>query len=350
MTRTAFALGAAMACLGLSIALADGQRGTDLPVAPAGAGAGGAELSQADLVKQFLSASAVFTAKVKAIEHGQTNSMPPHVFTSITFEGLVMLKGDQPARAGFGFTNVPGSAGIAAGSSVIVAVNDGALLCVADATEDNVAAVKKAIGQATTQADQQALEKLVTAISAKAPKDWTVKVEKGKVAPLYWPQGSGTSIVLTKTPMKDSPVTKEGVMAYFWIMDAGYAGTLKNEDDSKPKPQTDPAREAGKWRGHRVFEKLGSTPGWETLAEDFRNALKATDVSQAKLNERDASGLATLKTAEGLVKAQLEATASKPDPRVDRDELQRRLKNIQAAIAKLEAQSNGLPATGPAGQ
>jgi len=167
--RTTITIAAAMSLI-WSIALAgaaglpgrDNPAGIDKPAVPAPTDDGQA-LSQENLLKCCKDAKTVFLANVKAIEHGQTNSMPPHVFSAIVFTDLVMLKGEKPGSLkganpptwGFSLNNVPGSADVTTGSSVIAAVKDNALVCVAPATDENVAAVKKALGEAATQASSK---------------------------------------------------------------------------------------------------------------------------------------------------------------------------------------------------
>jgi hypothetical protein len=348
--RTTITIAAAMSLI-WSMALAgaaglpgrDNPAGIDKPAVPAPSGDTQA-LSQEDLVKCCKDAQIVFLANVKAIEHGQTNSMPPHIFSTITFEDVSMLKGKEPPSLGFSFTNVPGSAGVTTGANVIAAAKDDALLCVAPATEENLAAVKKAIAQATTQADQQAMEKLVAMLSAKAPKDWTVSVEKGKVAPLYWPEGSGSCVRLLGKE-EQNPAAKGPERAYLWIMDREYVGTLKEGEN-----QTKPATELGKWRGHRVFQKKAGH-SWETLAQDVMAALKATDEAPATRPAVEDVNIRNMKEAERIIKAELAKSKSTYGTR---DELEQRLKAVQDQRAKLEAESKvgeaacTQPATQPA--
>ncbi|HUW55680.1 MAG TPA: hypothetical protein VMZ92_03530 [Planctomycetota bacterium] len=112
------------------------------------------------------------------------------------------------------------------------------------------------------------------------PKGWHVETRtEGKVAPLYWPAGEGTYLVLCRKGAKTlAKAGREGGELRLWIMEPDYAATgVVPTGDAQQAPSP---TEIDKWGDRRVFA-WGSVawsagvPGtaWPTVRDDLKAAM-----------------------------------------------------------------------------
>ena len=97
--------------------------------------------------------------------------------------------------------------------------------------------------------EEQEIDAFLARLEKSWPKNWHVEARTdGKVAPVGWPEGEGTYLVLSCKGAKVVPDgTREGGELHLWIMKPPY--------DSGPPAQTNYARELAAWDGRRVFAR-----------------------------------------------------------------------------------------------
>lgn len=144
--------------------------------------------------------------------------------------------------------------------------------------------------------DEQAMEKLVAAISATMPKDWEeAGRQSGDVAPTHWEAGKGTQFRWQRKGFEPLDWKNgKGGNVCLWIMDAAYPP--KQDKYAGPNAMAAAAMSAAveiaSWRGRRVF-LWGGGNDWPKLKADILAALKATDAAATQPAISPATATAT---------------------------------------------------------
>ena len=125
------------------------------------------------------------------------------------------------------------------------------------------------------QIDMRAVEALVALLRLGMPADWEARpIRKGRIAPIYWPEGQGVHInLLPKAAAK--PVDRKPTGVHLWVMSPQY---WAHPPRNKGNRQTIRARQIAFWRGRRVF--IWGDPGkpWppEKYIDVVRGALASS--------------------------------------------------------------------------
>ena len=144
MIRAALAVAVTSAFFALGVACAQGIRpinpdGVDVPAPTA--------VPKADVAAKFKQGDLLFVATVDQVKQvAMTSSIPPTILMNITFKDLQMLRGKAPGNLTFHYS-VRGQvdAALTAGKKAIVAANvagnNGVIVAIAEATDENLKAV-----------------------------------------------------------------------------------------------------------------------------------------------------------------------------------------------------------------